>query len=380
MAEQVKASGLQLQSRVDADGTLTLSLVEVPTRAPSPEEVVVRIEAAPINPSDLGLLFAGADASTFEDKGTREHPKLTAQLPPNVLRAMSARIGQSLPVGNEGAGTVVAAGTSPEAQALLGKQVGLIGGASYAEYRVIHGAQVLPLPEGTTAEEGAAWYVNPMTVLTMLETMRREGHRAIVHTAAASNLGQMLQKVCEKDGIPLVNIVRKPEHVTLLRELGATYVLNSSATDFMAQLIEAVASTSATLAFDAIGGGKLAGQILTAMEVAVSRKATRYERYGSSVYKQVYIYGMLDSAPTVLPRTWGLTWGVGGWLLPVFLQKAGPQAEQGMRARIASELKTTFASHFARKVSLRDALSLEVLTAYAQQATGAKYLLTPHIH
>ncbi|HEY6878618.1 MAG TPA: hypothetical protein VI299_11400, partial [Polyangiales bacterium] len=317
--------------------------------------------------------------STFEDKGSREQPKLTAPLPPSVLRAMSARIGQSLPVGNEGAGTVVAAGSSQQAQALLGKKVGFIGGASYAEYRVLHVAQVLPLPEGISAEQGAAWYVNPMTVLTMIETMRSEGHRAIVHTAAASNLGQMLHKVCSKDGIPLINIVRKPEHVVLLRELGATYVLDSSTPDFMAQLIEAVASTSATLAFDAIGGGKLAGQILTAMEVAISRRATGYERYGSSVNKQVYIYGLLDSGPTVLPRTWGLTWSVGGWLLPVALQKAGAQVEPRLRARIESELTTTFASHFARKVSLREALSLEALRAYAQQATGAKFLITPHV-
>ena len=373
------ATGLQLRSTVKPEGVLELSLVEIPTPEPGPDDVVVRVEASPLNPSDLGLLLAAADPTTLKVGGTADRPIATATIPPEVLRGLTARVGQSLPVGNEGAGTVVAAGSSAAAQALIGKTVSIIGGAMYTQYRTVPVSQAQPLPAGTTAAEGASWFINPMTALGMVETMRKEGHSALVHTAAASNLGQMLQKICLKDGIDLVNIVRKPEQAATLREIGAKHVVDSSSASFLDELTEALAATSATIAFDAIGGGKLAGQILGAMEVAINRKATAYSRYGSSVHKQVYMYGMLDRGPTQLSRNYGMAWGLGGWLLTPFLQKAGGETVGRLRARVASELKTTFASHYAGHISLKQALSRETMLAYGQQATGSKYLITPHV-
>jgi NADPH2:quinone reductase len=307
-----------------------------------------------------------------------ELPVVTGPISPEAMRAMAARVGQPMPVGNEGAGVVIAAGSSPAAQALLGKTVSMVGGAMYAQYRCVHLAQCLPLPEGTTPEDGASWFVNPMTALAMVETMRAEGHTALVHTAAASNLGQMLQKICLEDGVGLVNIVRKPEQAAILRELGAKHVCDSSTPSFLDDLVAAIDATGATIAFDAIGGGKLASQILTAMEIAASRKAGAYSRYGSSVHKQVYIYGTLDRSPTVLNRTFGFAWGVSGFLLTPFLQKAGAETRERMRSRVAAELKTTFASKYARRISLREALSPEVIALYGKQSTGEKYLITPH--
>jgi NADPH2:quinone reductase len=378
MPNEVPETGLQLRSTVKPDGVLELSLTAVPTPKPEPEEVVVRVEASPLNPSDLALLLAGADLTTLASAGTADSPIATARISPEVMRGLGPRLGQALPVGNEAAGVVVAAGSAPGAQALLGKTVSMIGGAMYAQYRCLHVSQCLPLPAGTTAEEGASWFVNPMTALGMLETMRREGHSALIHTAAASNLGQNMQKLCLKDGVSLLNIVRKTEQAELLRGLGAKYVCDSSSSKFMEELIEAVAATSATLGFDAVGGGKLAGQMLTAMEVAASRKLEGYSRYGSSVYKQVYIYGSLDRSPTVVNRSFGFSWGLGGWLLTPFLQKAGAETAQRMRERVAGELKTTFASSYAARVSLRTALRPEVIAEYGKQATGSKYLITPH--
>jgi NADPH2:quinone reductase len=380
MPNNANDTGLQLRSTVLSDGgggVLELSLVSVPTPKPQADEVVVRVEASPLNPSDLGLLLAGADLSTAKRSGTADSPIVKASIPPEIMRSLAARVGQSLPVGNEGAGVVVAAGASPSAQALLGKNVSIIGGAMYSQFRCLNLAQCLQLPEGTTPAEGASWFVNPLTALGMVETMRREGHTALVHTAAASNLGQMLQKLCLKDGVALVNIVRKPEQAALLRSIGASYVCDSSAPTFMEDLIEALVATSATIAFDAIGGGKLVGQILTAMEVAASRKAGAYSRYGSTTHKQVYIYGGLDRAPTVLNRSFGMAWGIGGWLLTPFLQKVGGDSVQQLRQRVASELKTTFASSIGQRVSLREALQPEVIAEYGKQATGAKYLITP---
>ena len=373
MADNTQTTGLQLRSTVKPEGILELSLEQVPTPSPKPEEVVVRVDASPINPSDLGLLLAAADLSTIKQVGA----VTTALIPPEVLRVMGARLGQSLPVGNEGAGVVVAAGNAPAAQALLGKTVSMIGGAMYANYRVLHIGQVQALPEGITPEEGASWFVNPMTALGMVETMRTEGHSALVHTAAASNLGQMLQKICLADGVPLVNIVRKPEQAQILRDLGAKYVCDSSQASFMQELIEAVSATSATIAFDAIGGGPLASQILTAMEVAANKKAESYSRYGSTVHKQVYIYGGLDRGPTPLTRSYGMAWGVGGWLLTPFLQKAGADTAQRLRQRVVNELKTTFVSHYARRITLKEALLPEVIAVYGKQATGEKFLITP---
>ena len=371
-------TGLQLNSTVREDGLLELSLARVATPAPKPEEVVVRVEATPLNPSDLALLLAGADLTTLRATGGADNPVVTASLPPEVMRAMRGRAGQVMQVGNEGAGVVVAAGSAPSAQALLGKTVSVIGGAMYCQYRCVHVSQCMELPEGTTPVDGASWFVNPMTALAMIETMRMEGHSALVHTAAASNLGQMLQKACLADGVDLVNIVRKPEQAATLRRLGATYVCDSSSETFMKDLVAAVSATSATIAFDAVGGGKLASQILTAIEIAASSKAGAYSRYGSSSPKQVYIYGGLDRSPTILQRSFGMTWGVGGWLLTPFLQKAGAERLTRMRERVAAELKTTFASHYARQVSLQQALDPALIAVYGKQATGEKYLITPH--
>lgn len=371
-------TGLQLRSTVKKEGLLELSLADVPVPEPQPDEVVVRVEASPLNPSDLGFLFGGADMSTANASGTPERPVVTATVAPEVMRGLAGRIDQSMPVGNEGAGVVVGAGSSPAAQALLGKTVAMLGGAMYAQYRTIKTVQCLVLPEGATPADGASCFVNPLTAIGMVETMRREGHTALVHTAAASNLGQMLVRLCNTDGIGLVNVVRKPEQVALLRSIGATHVCNTSEATFMDDLTEAVVATGATIAFDAIGGGKQAGQILTCMEIAANRKATAYNRYGSTAHKQVYIYGGLDRGPTQLHRSFGMAWGLGGWLLMGFLQKIGPEAGQKLRERVAREIKTTFASHYTKEVSLAEALQPEAIAVYGKQATGEKYLINPN--
>jgi NADPH:quinone reductase-like Zn-dependent oxidoreductase len=378
MTVTIPATGLQLRSLVKSSGEIELSLVPTPVAAPGPDEIVVRIEASPINPSDIGLLFGAADMGTARQSGTAALPVITATIPPAYMRAMTGRLDESMPVGNEGAGTVIAAGSSEAAQALVGKTVAVIGGAMYAEYRTLRAADVLVLPEGTTAEAGASCFVNPLTALGMTETMRREGHSALVHTAAASNLGQMLNKICIADGIGLVNIVRSPEQAALLHGIGAKYVCDSTSPSFMADLVDALVATGATIAFDAIGGGKLAAQILTAMEAAVNRTATTYSRYGSTVHKQVYIYGGLDMRPTELARGFGMAWGVGGWLLFPFLQKIGAADAQKMRDRVLRELKTTFASHYTRRISLAEALTLDIVAAYNRRSTGEKFLITPH--
>ena len=371
------STGLQLLSNLKTNGQLELSLAEVPIAAPKSDEVVVRVEASPINPSDLGLLLAGADMSAAKSSGTPARPVVTAQVGPEMLRAMAGRLDQALPVGNEGAGVVVNAGSSPEAQALLGKTVAIIGGAMYAQYRVMKTALCLLLPPGTTPADGASCFVNPLTALGMVETMRLEGHKALVHTAAASNLGQMLVKLCNKDGIALVNIVRKPEQAALLRGLGAKFVCDTSAPTFRDDLTNALVETGATLAFDAIGGGKQAGQILACMEIAANKTAKEFSRYGSTTHKQLYIYGGLDRAPTEFNRAFGMAWGIGGWLLTPFLQKIGNEAGQKLRERVAREIKTTFASSYTKEVSLAEALKLSEIAVYGKQATGEKYLINP---
>jgi NADPH2:quinone reductase len=315
--------------------------------------------------------------STMQVSGTAERPVLTARIPERAMKAMAGRADQSLPVGNEGAGLVVKAGASPAAQALLGKTVAIIGGAMYAQVRCIAASQCLVLPADATAADGASCFVNPLTALGMVETMKREGHSALVHTAAASNLGQMLNRICLKDGIALVNIVRKPEQAALLREQGAKQVCITSSPAFVDALTDALAATGATIAFDAVGGGKLAGQILTGMEAAINRNAKEYSRYGSAVHKQVYLYGMLDSGPTEFNRNFGMAWGMGGWLLFPFLQKIGPAAAQKLRERVAAELKTTFASRYTRTVSLAEALTPQAVAVYGQRSTGAKFLIDP---
>jgi len=373
-----KTTGLQLRSLITSTGELEISLLSMEFPEPGPDEVLVRVEASPINPSDLGLLLGAADPATATTSGSGDAAVVKAKVPQASAKAMAGRLDESMAVGNEGAGTVIKAGSSPEAQALLGKMVAMIGGAMYAQYRVMKAAACLPLPEGTTAAEGASCFVNPLTSLGMVETMRREGHTALVHTAAASNLGQMLNRICLKDGIDLVNIVRSEAQEKLLRDLGAKYVVNSTAPSFMDDLVAALVATGATLAFDATGGGRLQGQIITAMEVMAVKAMKEYSRYGSTTHKQVYVYGRLESKPIEFSPTFGMAWGMGGWLLFPFLQKIGQADAARLRARVAAELKTTFASHYTKEISLQEVLDLDNLRAYAKRATGEKFLITPN--
>ena len=368
----------QIRSKVTSSGQLELSLVDVDIPAPGPNEVVVRVEASPINPSDLGLLIGPADMSQARVSGSSDHPIVNAPIPPQLVASQADRFDQSLAAGNEGAGVVVEAGSSDAAQALKGKMVGAIAREMYSQYRVMHVAQCLELREGTTAKEGAACFVNPLTVLGMVETMRLEGHTALVHTAAASNLGQMLQKICNDESIDLVNVVRRPEHVELLRGIGARYVCDTSADSFEDDLTEALIETGATLAFDATGGGPLANQLLNCMEAAAKTKNPGFNRYGSNIHKQVYIYGGLDTSPTVLHRNFGLAWGLGGWLLTPFLERVGPEAAERLRQRVADEVTTTFASHYAKEISLAEALYPDNIAVYNKRATGEKYLINPN--
>ena len=374
----VAKSGLQLTSLVKSSGELELSLARAPVPEPGDDEILVRVDATPINPSDLALLVGGADldrASASEIDGL---PVITAPVAPAFMRGSTARIDKPLPVGNEGAGVVVAAGVSVAAQALVGKTVSLAGGAMYAQYRLAKAAEAFVLPDDASAADGASSFVNPMTALGFVETMRREGHHALVNTAAASNLGQMLVKLCQADGIPLVNIVRSEAQAKLLRDLGAAHVCDSSSETFNDDLVAALLETGALLAFDAVGGGKLAGQILTAMDTALNRRDGAYSPYGSTTHKQIYLYGVLDMSPTVLGHSFGLHWGAGGWLVSSFLKKIGPEAAAKMRARVAADLKTIFASHYTQEISLVEALDLDTLLAYRRTATGEKYLINPH--
>jgi NADPH:quinone reductase len=371
-------TSLQLRSLLKSTGELEVSLARVPIPVPSANEVLIRVEAAPINPSDLGLLFAGADLSAATQSGAGDATRVTARVPDAALRGMAARFGVSMPVGNEGAGVVVEAGSSAAAQSLFGKSVAALGGAMYSQYRCVPLDACLALPAGATPAEGASSFVNPLTALGMVETMRREGHTALVHTAAASNLGQMLNRICIKDKIALVNIVRSDRQAELLKSLGAAHVCNSSSPTFVKDLIAALTATGATLAFDAIGGGKLAGTILMCMEAAILAKATQYSRYGSATHKQVYVYGGLGVGPIELNRNFGMAWGVGGWLVTPFLQKIGPAAVLQLKQRVAAELKTTFASRYGGEISLHDALNPETIAVYSKASTGHKYLINPN--
>ena len=371
-------TGLELRSLISKSGELTLSLAKPAIPEPGPEQVVVKVEATPINPSDLGLLLGPADMTTAKSSGSGDGVVVTAKVPEASLPFLSARLDQAMPVGNEGAGTVIKAGSSEAAQALMGKTVSMVGGAMYTQYRLLKASDCQPLPAGTTAAEGASWFVNPLTALGMTETMKREGHKALVHTAAASNLGQMLNKICIEDGIGLVNIVRSAEQAKILKDIGARHVVDSTSPKFMEELTQALVETGATIAFDAIGGGKLANQILIAMEMAINKTATTYSRYGSAVHKQVYIYGGLNTSPVELTRSYGMAWGVGGWLLTPFLQKIGRPDQQRLRERVVNSLKTTFASHYTQVVSLPEALDLKNIAAYAKRATGEKFLINPN--
>ncbi len=377
---QTPKESLQLRSLVKKGGEVELSLVPTPVADPGPDEVVVRIEGTPINPSDLALLLAGADWKAPKVGGVPGLPTCTAATPlsPSALRSLAARIDVSMPVGNEGAGTVVAAGSARDAQSLIGRTVAVLGGAMYAQFRTLPVNQCLVLPDGITAREGASCFVNPLTSLCMVDTMRRDGHKALVHTAAASNLGQMLNRICLADKIHLVNIVRKPDQEEMLRAAGATHICRSDSATFMQELTEALAATGATIAFDAIGGGPLAGQILSCMETALNRSAAAYSRYGSSTHKQVYVYGALNLSAMTLNRNMGMAWGVGGWLLTLYMQKIGPPALQAMKDRVAAEINTTFASHYSGEISLAEALLPEIIEAYEKRATGQKFLINPN--
>ncbi len=369
---------LELRSTIKSGGSLEIMLAQVPVPEPKDDEIVVRIEATPVNPSDLGLLFGAADMTTAQYSGLGDDAVVTAAVPDSLMKSMAGRLDQDLAVGNEAAGVVITAGASEMAQALMGKTVSIIGGSMYSQFRCVKVRQCLEMPDGVAPSQAASWFVNPMTAQGMVETMRMEDHTALVHTAAASNLGQMLNKICLADGVDLVNIVRKPEQVALLQGLGAKHVCDTSSANFMDALTDALAETGATIAFDAIGGGRLAGQILTCMEAAANRNAAEYSRYGSSTYKQVYIYGGLDRGPTEFNRGFGMMWGVGGWLLTPFLQKAGGEVINRLRQRVAAEINTTFASHYTQVVSLPEMLTAEAIGVYGKQATGAKYLINPH--
>ena len=371
-------TNLTMLTLVKPEGELEVFFERRPMPEPAPHEVLVKILATPINPSDLGLLFGAADMASARASQRDGLPVVTADIPAPGMRAMAPRVGQALPIGNEGCGLVVKAGTSPDAQALLGKTVAVLGGEIYAEYRCLPAAMCMELPDGTDPKDGASCFVNPLTSLAFTETMRMEGHSALVHTAAASNLGQMLVKICAKDGIPLVNIVRSDAQVALLKAIGAEYIVNSSDEDFLDKLTAALVKTGATCGFDAIGGGKLAGQILACMESAAVKRMTTYSRYGSDTFKQVYIYGALDVGPTLLNRSFGFSWSLSGFLLTPFMQKAGADVVGRMRKRVVDELTTTFKSHYSHEISLTDALSLDVLSQYNAKRTGEKYLIRPN--
>ena len=368
---------LQMFSTLTAEGELRLELKEQPMPIPGENEVLIRIEATPINPSDHGVMFGWASMASATSSGNGADTVLSAPVSEQGMAVMKARIGQSLAVGNEGAGTVVATGTSELAKSLDGKVVAAMGGGMYGQYRCVDASVCLPLLEGHTAKDGASSFVNPLTALCMIETMNLEGHTALVHTAAASNLGQMLNRICLDGGVDLVNIVRKDEQETLLREMGAKYVCNSSKDSFMADLTDAIHATGATLAFDATGGGTLASTILSAMEAAAARTPGAYSIYGSVKHKQVYLYGGLDTSPTTLNRGYGMAWGVGGWLLPNFLARVGQEVATRLRTRVATEMKTTFASHYTNEISLAEALDADIVSQYNSKSTGKKFLVCP---
>ena len=368
---------LQMFSTLTAEGELRLELKEQPMPIPGENEVLIRIEATPINPSDHGVMFGWASMASATSSGNGADTVLSAPVSEQGMAVMKARIGQSLAVGNEGAGTVVATGTSELAKSLDGKVVAAMGGGMYGQYRCVDASVCLPLLEGHTAKDGASSFVNPLTALCMIETMNLEGHTALVHTAAASNLGKMLNRICLDGGIDLVNIVRKDEQETLLREMGAKYVVNSSKDSFMADLTDAIHATGATLAFDATGGGTLASTILSAMEAAAARTPGAYSIYGSVKHKQVYLYGGLDTSPTTLNRGYGMAWGVGGWLLPNFLARVGQEVATRLRTRVATEMKTTFASHYTNEISLAEALDADIVAQYNSKSTGKKFLVCP---
>ncbi len=369
-------SGRAMYSTISRNGVLSLKLETVSIDEPGDDEVIVQVEAAPINPSDIGAMLGPADVSTLKASGRGDQSELTFDIPEGRLEKFRGRIDEPLALGNEGAGKVVVAGRN--AKDLIGKRVGMFGGAMYADYRKINARDVIPLPDGVSAADGASIFVNPLTALGFVETARREGHKAIVHTAAASNLGQMLQKLCLAEGMPLVNIVRSDEQAGILRELGATHVLNSKDGDFSSKLLSAVEETGATIAFDAIGGGPLGGAILFAMERAAQNAMTSYNRYGSETFKQLYVYGSLNPEPVTYDLlSFGSQWSITRWLLLPFLSQVGEETAARLRQQVLDGLTTTFASRYTQVIGLGEALKPEILKAYEKRATGEKFLIDP---
>ena len=372
----MKIINREIRSLIDADGRLRIWLEDGMIREPGADELLVRVEAAPLNPSDQILLLGPVEPSTLRQVGSTDRPVIEGLVPQERLASIAGRLGQVLPVGNEGAGTIVAVGSGVTLS--IGCIVAIRGTpGTYAQYQTVKAADCLVLPDSVSAREGAAAFINPLTALGMVETMRREGHRALVHTAAASNLGQMLNRLCMADGVPLVNIVRSPSQVALLRAQGAAHVLDSSASDFRPALQSALEETGATLAFDAIGGGPMANMLLSTMEKVATRRLTDYSRYGSPIHKQVYIYGVLDPSPRILDGQFGMAWGLGGWLMTWFYDRIGPVDAAALHARAAAELTTTFASQFSAETGLAEMLSLDAIHGYTRRATGTKYLVLP---
>ncbi len=364
----------QVFSTISKDGQLTLEIIDGDIPTPGPDDVVVKMEAAPINPSDMFPMFGTANMEKAENK----NGKLTAPVPQNMLGAVRARLDQTLPIGNEGAGTVIAAGDGDMAKALDGKRVGVMAnGAAYAQYVRVPAVNCLPHKDTTTPLQAASSFVNPMTALCFLETLRLEKHKAIIHTAAASNLGQMLVKLCKNENVPLLNIVRSGEQAALLKSLGGEHIVDSSGDDFFDRLTEAIDATGATLGFDAIGGGLMANTILTAMERSLSKSASGLNTYGSIEMKQVYIYGGLDMMPTTLNRGYGMSWGVGGWLMPYWLARIGMERVIELRQKVADEITTTFASAYTAEMSLAEALDPKMIARYLPKKTGEKYIISP---
>lgn len=374
VTEVADFSGLAMRSEIGAGGQLRLTLEHCTPPPPGPGEVVVRIKATPVNPSDLGLLVGPAEPASL--RRAADGVTTLGEAPATRLALMAGRLDKPLPVGAEGAGVVVAAGAG--AEHLLGRTVAAMAGGMFAQFRTLCVADLMVLPPGVSAREAAASYINPLTALGMIETMRREGRAALIHTAAASNLGRMLVRLGQEDGVQIVNVVRTDEQVALLRAEGANWVLNSADADFDGQLAEAVAQTGATLAFDATGGGTLSGRILGAMERGLARREQTFSPYGSKTHKQVYLYGNLDTGPTVLERRVGMAWGIGGWLLPWFLEDIGPAAALQLKERVAASLTTTFASHYTHEIDLRTALDPDYIRAFLRKATGEKYLIRPN--
>ena len=369
----MSTTGKQIFTTLSADGKLTVEVAETTFPDPRPSQVLVKMEAAPINPSDLALLFSAADLENAEFSDGR----IVADMPEPFLSGAKGRHGQRLPVGNEGAGTVVAAGSSDMAQALMGQRVACVPGSAFSEYALAEAAMCLPLGEHSAAD-GASAFVNPMTALGFAETARMEGQKAIIHSAAASNLGQMLNRICQEDGLALVNIVRKQDQADLLKGVGAEHVVNSSDDDFMSQLRSAIDATDAFFGFDPIGGGKMVDSCFKAMEQVAAAKMKEFSRYGSDQPKKMYIYGRLDLGPTILTPAYGFGWTLSGWLLTPFLQQAGMETVARMRKRVLDNLTTTFASSYKRKVTLEEMLTREAALDYRQMKTGEKYLVTPH--